>query len=224
MKSYVLASAAAMFVASSAMAGDLLWDNGDWDPNMPDANGISSILSTEFDRAVLSDVTFDTAVNLTGFQFDGFWQFAQTAGTGVRLWLRGDNGGTPGDIITELTTTNYNESLTGGTAFNRPIARSAMDITGADNIAAGTYWLEWSMEGPAGDNYFHLTSYGSNNLLGEQFWFRYGDFGNELLAGDNLTGSPVELNFKLFGTVVPTPGALALLGLAGLASRRRRRA
>ena len=52
-----------------------------------------------------------------------------------------------------------------------------------------------------------MNSYGSNNIV----------LGDDLTVSTNNDGAMITL-----AGVVPAPGAIALLGVAGLASRRRR--
>jgi MYXO-CTERM domain-containing protein len=52
-------------------------------------------------------------------------------------------------------------------------------------------------------------------------WLDYDDLGG-FQPGSTQFGAPADLAFQITGEVVPAPGALALLGLAGLAGRRRR--
>ncbi len=91
-----------------------------------------------------------------------------------------------------------------------------VDLPVAFNAAAGTpYWIEiqpvmtfapqWATQATTGIT--GAPSHQGFDLLGLAFW------------------TPVEadLSFQLTGTPVPAPGALALLGVAGLAGMRRRR-
>lgn len=202
----------------SAQCDEVIWDNGDW--SYIYLNGYSSIGNEELDRRILSDITFDRGRKLTGFELDGIWATAETLiGTGTRLWLRSDDHGAPGDVITEMTTGNYTEVDTGDTAFFRPIVRANVDITGGEYVTAGTYWLEMQMQGPT--NFWQLTSYHADNLIGEQTWVNYTKIGG-LQPAENIFGRQAEVNFKLYG-MIPAPGVLSLFALMALQARSRHR-
>ncbi len=122
-------------------------------------------------------------------------------------------------MIATATITGYSEMGTGVTWFDRPGAESWATF---DDIAlgAGTYWIEATIVGPEND--FWLVR---NEVTMSECWVNYDDFGG-LQPGSAFRGRrgstfvPRDLNFILTG--IPAPGALALLGLAGLAGRRRR--
>jgi hypothetical protein len=57
-------------------------------------------------------------------------------------------------------------------------------------------------------------------VTGSECWVDYDDVGG-LQSGTTIFGVAADLNFMLTG--VPAPGALALLGLTGLAGARCRR-
>ncbi len=122
------------------------------------------------------------------------------------------NGGLEGYRVTSTTLTS--------TA--RGIYELQLDIPDI-NLAAGTYWLRWSL---VGDSLFSgpwqpLTA---DNEVGnlEQ------SIGNGAFApwADAGSGLGAEAPFALHGSVVPEPGtyALMLAGLAGIAGWTRRRA
>lgn len=213
----VLAAVSVLHVGA-VQCDEVIWDNGDW--SFIYLNGYSNIGNGELDRRILSDITFDRGRILTGFEMDGIWATGETLlGTGIRLWLRSDTRGEPGDVITELATDRYTEVDSGDTAFFRPIVRSSVDITGGGDIDAGTYWIEMQMQGPI--NYWQLTSYHAENLIGEQTWVNYPDIGG-IQPAENLFGRQAEVNFKLYG-VIPSPGALSLFAFIALQARFRRR-
>lgn len=97
------------------------------------------------------------------------------------------------------------------------------DLTGI-TLGAGTYWIAAQVERPfdGGGQWFWRTSETTNGA--QAMWqnpgggFGYGPNPIPLTA---LGQSAYDMAFKLEG-IVPTPGAMALLGLGGLLGRRRR--
>ena len=103
----------------------------------------------------------------------------------------------------------------GRTAFNRPVV-DAWTTFEPVALGPGRYWFEATVVGP--ENNFWMVR---TEVTGTQCWVNYDDLGG-LQAGSTIFGEVANMNFTLTG--IPAPGALALLGLAGLAGSRRRRA
>ena len=68
------------------------------------------------------------------------------------------------------------------------------------------------------DNNFQMVR---STVTGSELWVNYADLG--FGPGSGIFGVPADAAFTLSGEVVPAPGALALLGLGGIAAIRRRR-
>ena len=167
-----------------------------------------------FRRTLLDDFTLASDSILQDFHWEHIWNtFPPGSGSGMELSFRSDTGGGPGATIATANITSYSEVATGVTWFNRPGAESWVTF---NNIAlgAGTYWFEATIVGP--ENNFWLVH---RTVLGHECWVNYDDLGG-LQPGSAVFGTEADLNFVLTG--IPAPGALALLGLAGLAGRRRR--
>lgn len=102
----------------------------------------------------------------------------------------------------------------------RPLMSITADTSGLE-LGAGDYWVEVSLDGSASSGPWMppITIEGettTGNALqstsdGWQDWL------------DSGTETPQGMPFLMDGSVIPAPGALALLGLAGLAGARRRR-
>lgn len=115
-----------------------------------------------------------------------------------------------------------------GTAPGTTRLVRALDLTVGTALAAGTYWLDWSVTVSTGTSAFgpSVTIAGQGNRPGDNgrqwtgtAWADMIDAGNPATALDLIQDIP----FIIDGTVVPTPGAAAVFGLAGLAGLRRRR-
>ena len=199
---------------ANAAAADTVWDNGPPDGS----NGYSNGKVDAFNglRTLLDDFTLSSSVVLQDFHWQHIWNtFPAGSGSGMELTFRSDAGNAPGDVVAKANITSYSEVGTGVTYFNRPGAESW--VTFDDIILGpGTFWFEARIVGP--ENNFWLIHERDPNL-GSECWVNYDDLGG-LQPGVDIFGVAADLNFIL--TAVPVPGALALLGLAVLAGRRRR--
>ncbi|MBI1304772.1 MAG: hypothetical protein GC172_13450 [Phycisphaera sp.] len=98
------------------------------------------------------------------------------------------------------------------------------DLTGI-TLAAGTYWIAAQVEREfdLGGQWFWRLSTTTNGA--QAMWQNPGGafgYGSNPVTVDVLGQSRWDMAFTLEGTIVPTPGALALLAAAGLCARRRR--
>jgi hypothetical protein len=99
------------------------------------------------------------------------------------------------------------------------------DLSGI-TLAAGTYWIAAQVErdfDAGGQWYWRL----SDTMNGAQaMWQNPGGafgYGSDPVTVDVLGQNRWDMAFTLEGSIVPAPGALALLAAAGLCARRRRR-
>lgn len=192
----------------------IVWDNGDTDGT----NGYSEAEQAVFGfyRSTVDDFTLTSATDITGYY--GLYLAASGAsslGSDVNLNFYADAGGVPGAFVASASTTGYSESLTGRAWFGRPELLSHSTFN-AVTLGAGTYWVE--MQIVAAENAFHMVRSGVN---GSEAWVNYEDFGGAF-PGSAVFGAAADMAFALEGDIVPAPSALALLGIAGLAGRRRR--
>ena len=199
-----------------ASAGTL-FDNGGPDGENGYSNATSGVFG--FRRTVLDDFTVPGGVGgwlLRDFHWSSVWNSLPAgSGVGAELTLWSDAGGVPGNPMFDLNVTGYSEMGTGDTFYNRPESESWVTFDNV-SLSGGTYWMEWTVVGP--ENNFVLTSAFPNGT--NECWVNYDDLGG-LQAGSTIFGRESNMNFTLTG--IPAPGALALLGLGGLAGSRRRR-
>jgi MYXO-CTERM domain-containing protein len=216
MKKVTLAAVgfAGLMTTGTVLADDL-YDNGG-----PDGvNGYSNATVNVFGarRTILDDFVLAEDSTLMDFHWEHIWNtFPAGSGSGLELSFRSDAGGSPGAVVATAAISSYTEVGTGATYFSRPGAESWVEFDGID-LAAGTYWFDATIVGP--ENNFWLTTSVKNN----ECWVNYDDLGG-LQPGSSVFGVASDVNFRITGRATPAPGALALLGLAGLAGSRRRRA
>jgi MYXO-CTERM domain-containing protein len=194
-----------------------------------------------WDVQVADDFVLSSAYNITSVTSDYISTSDQVPAGGVLIEIFGDVGGHPTELAVAsvlasgatLTTSTFPENLFG--AFG---LRFTVDLSGAGiTLLPGTWWLSAT---PIDDNvngagYFQprlngqltgLVSHARNggvdhgNGYGGGYpssnWEQFGiDFGAPEENGD--------FSMRIEGTLVPVPGALALVGLAGLVGRSRRR-
>lgn len=250
MTRWCLSVSAAACMAGSAMAGDVLWNNGPLVTNPGAGAGGANVSAIGAGQTIFgwgiqaptpNTLADDFVVSSEGWNISGLEFFTYQTGsttsstiTGIfaRIWAGtpGDGGSVVwGDLTTNLLSATdwtgiYRTNTTDFANTQRPImsARATgLDIT----LAGGTYWVEWtatgsltsgpwqppvsSPDGPVIGNALQFTA--ASGL----FTPAYTDGAAALLQG--------AMPFVITGSVIPAPGAIALLGLAGLAGSRRRR-
>ncbi len=191
----------------------IVWDNGGTDGS----NGYSEAEASVFGayRSTLDDFTLTAATSITGF-FGQYISFsgALPAGTGMNISFYADAAGTPGAFIATTSSTGYSEALSGNNWFGRDEVVNHATFSPVV-LGAGTYWVEMQIVNVEND--FHMVHAGTT---GSEAWVNYADIGTG--PGSVFFGTAADMAFALEGDVIPAPSAVALLGLAGLAGRRRR--
>ena len=144
------------------------------------------------------------------------------------LTVYGENGAGSGDddiaiTVRFLSTPNLGSATIASATGVQSGGVLTFDLTGI-TLGPGTYWLAAQVERnfDAGGQWFWQLSTTTNGA--RAMWHNPGGgfgLGADPVTVDALGQSRWDMAFKLEG-VVPTPGAIALLGLGGLFGRRRR--
>ncbi len=214
---------ALLFVIAAAGAANAatLYDNGPWTGE--------GLVSSEDIPAYALVSEFADDFNLAGaylvedFHWNAGFYNGSPIQTAQTITIYYDNAGTPGAIAMQETFAagTMNEvfqgvDLFGWSHFSYSVVFSAPQI-----LPAGNYWVS-TIVGP-----HNFPPQGgpsvSTAINGNQGLFRSAFFGfPNWTPGSNVFGVAYDwANFSVTGTI-PAPASIALLGLGGLVSRRRR--
>jgi len=184
-------------------------------------------------------IVYSGVVNIAiPLNIDGVYLNMVTGATGT------SGAGTAGWDINPYSSTGLTWFLPSTPAASHGLVRGAgSSTTQVDNLGGAGFYLSYLIDGAASQSYGAGTNQttgttafvfnSSNNIVGLRFFnestgaINYGWMRLSLSAGFNTTRSIVEYAYENSGTGIiagniPAPGALAVLGLAGLAGRRRR--
>ena len=216
-------SIAATMVIGGAASADVIYDN---------PAGSGNAVNQEFgdfptySTYLLADMSIPDLGGSGGSKLNLITAFFTTGNgnwggiTQARINIFADNGGLPavGDDPTAgaLVSISYDA----GTGF---VTTIGLDI----DLAAGNYWIGIT---PLGDFGIKGQEFqvGGQNVNGQVDAYRNpgGSFAFPAGTGWGHTtdwATLVDLNMHVEGVAIPAPGALALLGIAGLVTGRRRR-
>jgi MYXO-CTERM domain-containing protein len=215
--------AVATIAVTGLTSADVILDQiGSMDGANTAAGSISA--SQQFDAyavyniVAIDDFTISEDMNLTSASmvlggWNGFAGSAGVMGYTVSIFSAPEASGVDifGDVMAMwFDATSVSTDWSGGGEL------ISFDLGGAV-LAAGSYWIGITP----------FNSFGDNGQTGA--W--QSDIGDNSGVQGNPTGAfgfgpwtttDVNYAYSLEGTAIPTPGALALLGLAGFAGRRRR--
>jgi len=212
-------------MASGQASDPIVYDN------MPSGYNPDGITSSQLDTAypfnsqVADDFVLSGDFFITGMTWvGGFFNGDPIEVPAWNLIMYNDAGGTPtGGGLADPSVSAFFIAMPGvvnrvdngdGTFTWSTDFGSSIALTGGT-----TYWVAIQGE------HFFPPQYGQAASLDQVGNFATSGF--PLLGTDYWTGLPYDgvsdVAFQLHGVVIPTPGALALIGLAGLVSRRRRR-
>ncbi|MDY7109120.1 MAG: hypothetical protein SYC29_10845 [Planctomycetota bacterium] len=221
-----LAFVAALGLASVAPA-DVIFDNGGPDGS----NGLSAGDFTFGYREGADDFVLGDEYpmwNVEDLHFEYIWYNGGGMGyvTQADVLFYADTGNGP-EVdplpISPGISPIVNEEMTGNFYFSRESIAYDIEFDCVELEAGVTYWVSVTLQ-DCPENGFWLTSAaGQGNIFGQQAYVSMPDYGYpKWTPGYNAFGEYYDLTFQLTGYGIPAPGALALLGLAGLVSRRRR--
>lgn len=235
--------------AAMASAGSTLWDNGPivTNPGGGFGGADASLIQSQLGMTILGGNTnvgsFRRADNFTvgagGWQLDSIQVFGYFTGGNtttspveglyVQIWSGNPSaGGTlvAGDMTTNILSSSqwtgaYRASTNAPLGNTRPIW-DAVGSLGGLILAEGEYWVEVGMFSSLGTMWMPGVSIPDESTTGDALVFTVstGTWANWVDSGSN---TQVGMPFVLTGSVVPAPGALAMLGLGGLVAGRRRR-
>ena len=216
-RALLLAAGAAVAFGSTVNADPVIWDN-----TFTNFSLASSQLDTvyPFDSQLADDFMLDADYNVTDVHWwGGFWNGTPFDPIDFNIYFYADDGTGMAPTMPGTELAMYSMNGVSGT-FDAAMGADAYDVDLPVPFVAQAntkYWIAiqavfpfppqwgWSVAGAGTGNL--STAVQGFPLLGLPYW------------GDQGTG---DANFYLTGTAVPAPASIALLGLGGLAIRRRR--
>lgn len=195
------------FAGSAALAGDIVKppDQGAfWQPLGPNGSYVYADSFVADETGPVDDIgTWLLSLNGAG------------AGSNLTFMVLGDAGGpNPNDVIASTGSLN----LGGGT--NTLDFYSAAPTFSGVLTSGNTYWFAASAVGEdPNTGSWQVGAHTQNSVYNDNgtFWFSNDP------AGQNFDGQGFTPEMAFSVSIVPAPGAFALLGLGGLAATRRRR-
>jgi uncharacterized protein (TIGR03382 family) len=221
MKAHATLGLAAVVGFAAAASADVLWDQGNYDPDgvglinqeFGDYPSYASYMVTD---VVSTDWTIQSVSTFFTDQNGGLWTGVTQARLNIFDWVPGTlpvagDDPTAGAVV-DVTVTDLGSEL--------QMTASGLNV----DLPAGNYWVGLT---PIADlasfgQEFHLPA----PIIGDNTAFRnpgggFG-YGPDWMYAYALGYWQDQYDASILIEGVPAPGALALLGLAGLVSRRRR--
>lgn len=205
-----LAFAAAAALTAAGAGADLVWSNGQANPDVTFSHG---------DGAMLDDVTLpDGGAWLNEYRTSGYFLLHGEETGACLLSIRANaDGDMPGDVMLELDITSHSDVMNGEIVDGRPLHLIAAQFEPVF-LPAGRYWIDVRVESRDGNG---LVQLGSEQTTGQPCWHRnaqgemqvsienadtsfdlFGDAENiavfppssfEIIRGRHLSGTPLEL-------------------------------
>ena len=251
MKRQVLAAAAMLTACATAANAAELWNNGSIITHAGQGAGgadvsmaAADLNSAGFNAGTFGDGSYwrradDFTVGGGGWNLDSitFYLYSSFSGPGATPWLGFDMNiwdGAPGSgsivanstsVVGTPTFTNIYRVFNGAanlTNTDRAVFAVTLDFSGT-TLGEGDYWIDIQVDQGAGSAWIPpIMNADGSHYDGNQMQF--GADNVWVTYEDAVSGLGADIPFYIAGEPVPAPGALALLGLAGLVGARRRRA
>jgi MYXO-CTERM domain-containing protein len=240
-KQMALAALTAVCGFSAASMADVLYQQAPHTPGATGGNGLSTFqggLPTPppmFDREIADDFNVPGPgwnVNRVSASFIQNTVGDPNAVTGGDIRFFASSGGSVGALVATATVNTVTVTTGPGVYFGRPEQIVSFDL-GSVNLPAGSYFVQ--IQPIVNHNWFWLTSSPTTPIAGSPAQVQVGSLntpGNDATwpttwqpTGPNnpIFTAASDQAFTIEGTVVPAPGAIALLALGGLCAGRRRR-
>jgi len=176
----------------------------------------------QYNIGVLDDFTLDSTTDLNSISaviagWNGYAGTDGIMGYSVNIYMSAEDAGNNLDGFVSLYLDNgVNPGVSYDDTWLGDGAHVTLDLNGV-TLDAGTYYISVVAHNEFGSN--GQTGVMNSNLGNFDAWQANpgGGFG---FGGLQQTGNNAA--YSMTGTAIPAPGALALLGMAGLATRRRR--
>jgi MYXO-CTERM domain-containing protein len=218
--SAVLASVSAGLLTQGALgSGNIVYSQ--MPPNFLGGLFSDGVAGQYYGQRIADDFTLGSATTVNGVQWAGnsenFYYATLQNFAQFRISIYANAGGLPGGVVldTYVAVGATNPTYLGVDAYAAaPVYQFEAKFNGL-NLAAGTYWLSIGTV--------------NNAAFGDAFVWQNGVTTNNTIAAEFFDGSGFasfagfgDMAFAIQAGNVPAPGALALLGMAGLIGRRRR--
>jgi hypothetical protein len=177
--------------------GDMLWDNnmeeeveGGWSMFDYTAYGANRSLMDDFE--IPSGETWNIGI----IQVIGVYYNNASSGTDMVLSFREDDAGTPGDIITTVTTVNWSDEWTGTYIFGNRLEFLVTYVFEPIELTEGLYWIDARVV--SNDNFFaEVTNHTTVGILEEAWcnWEYDGYFGP---GSTSSVGYAADLKYALY--------------------------
>lgn len=174
-----------------------------------------------YDVGLLDDFTLDQTTNMSSISaIIGGWNgYAGTEGIlgySVNIYMSPEDAGASLEGFVSLYLENgVNPGVTYDSSWAGGGDHVSLDLSGV-SLDAGTYWISVQAHNEFGSN--GQTGVMGSNIGNYDAWQANPNGG----FGFGLQNTGANAAYSISGSAIPAPGALALLGIAGLASRRRR--
>lgn len=196
-----------LMVATSGAGASVLYSNGG--SGMGSGHDLANSIQAD-------DFVLGLESVLTGATFSIFETSANAWDGTVKYYLYSDAGGTPGALVGSGVGMVVNVQPLGTNGLGFIFSEVRVSFENDVVLADGTYWFGLNLTDTIGDG--DGVNWAGNDI-GQQ-----GSRSKRSFMGVNpWQNNFFDFAFSIEGTAVPSPGALAVFGLAGMGLARRRR-